>query len=339
MKNMARKLVEVKTIDNITPIPNADAIVCAHVGGWKVVIRKDEFQVGDKAVYFEIDSWIPHELAPFLSKGKEPREYKGVKGEKLRTVKLRGQISQGLLLNTSILPKPLEEIEDLAQELNVNLWELDVTAGDETLGAFPSFIRKTDQDRIQNLTEQFNYWLEAGSGLTWEITEKVDGSSMTVFSSPSNEMIGVCSRNLLLRDTPSGRFWKVAKKLNLIEKLQALGLDIALQGELVGPKVQGNKYNLPENTFLLYSVYDISQQTYYTPEARRQLAKELEIPVVPVIYTKCFLPTSMDELIASADGTSHLGANPIQEGLVYKCNEIPELQFKVISNEFLLKYD
>ena len=95
---MTRKLASIRRITDIQPIKGADALVVATVDGWKVVVKKDEFKVGDLAVYIEIDSLVPHELAPFLSKGQEPREYNGVKGERLRTIKLRGQVSQGLLI-------------------------------------------------------------------------------------------------------------------------------------------------------------------------------------------------------------------------------------------------
>ncbi len=93
-----RKLASIRRIADIQPIEGADSIVVATIDGWKVVVKKDEFNVGDLALYLEIDSWVPHDLAPFLSKGHEPREYGGVKGERLRTIKLRGQVSQGLLL-------------------------------------------------------------------------------------------------------------------------------------------------------------------------------------------------------------------------------------------------
>ena len=89
-----RKLASIAEITYIKPIEGADAIECAIVnGGWPVVVKKGEYQVGDVAIYLEIDSWVPHKLAPFLSKGQEPREYNGVKGERLRTVKLRGPLS------------------------------------------------------------------------------------------------------------------------------------------------------------------------------------------------------------------------------------------------------
>jgi|SRR6056297_881963 len=93
-----RKLASIRKISDIQPIEGADLIQVATVDGWKVVVKRGEFQVGDLVVYLEIDSWVPHELASFLSNGKEPREYNGVKGERLRTIKLRGQVSSGLLL-------------------------------------------------------------------------------------------------------------------------------------------------------------------------------------------------------------------------------------------------
>lgn len=99
-----RKLASIRRIGDIQPIEGADSIVVATIDGWKVVVKKDEFKVGDLAVYLEIDSWVPHELAPFLSKGSVPREYNGVKGERLRTIKLRGQVSQGLLLPLILTP-------------------------------------------------------------------------------------------------------------------------------------------------------------------------------------------------------------------------------------------
>lgn len=171
-----RKLASIRRIADIQPIPNADAIEVASIDGWKVVTAKDNgFKVGDLVIYLEIDSWVPHELAPFLSKGKEPREYNGVKGERLRTVKLRGQVSQGLILPLQdcfefnydiqrfmikdglagqglIMPDP-EEGLDITEELAIQKWEAPISAQMQGVakGNFPThLIPKTDQERIQN---------------------------------------------------------------------------------------------------------------------------------------------------------------------------------------------
>lgn len=103
MNDIVRKLASIRKIDAIDSIPGADAIECATVGGWKVVVKKGEFSPGELAIYFEIDSWIPNTIAPFLSKGKEPRLYNNVRGERLRTIRLRNVLSQGLLLPVSVL--------------------------------------------------------------------------------------------------------------------------------------------------------------------------------------------------------------------------------------------
>ena len=94
-----RKLACVKRIDDLLAIEGADKIEVAVVGGWKVVVKKGDFKKGELAVYLEIDSWVPTEVAPFLTKsGHEPKDYNGVKGERLKSKKLRGIVSQGLLL-------------------------------------------------------------------------------------------------------------------------------------------------------------------------------------------------------------------------------------------------
>ena len=169
-----RKLASIRRIADIQPIEGADAIEVATIDGWKVVVKKDEFKVGELAVYLEIDSWVPHELAPFLSKGSEPREYNGVKGERLRTIKLRGQVSQGLLLpvessgslhiiewmcaGKSLAMDAIDgdfnpEGFDVTDILGIKKWEAPIPAQlqGQAAGTFPtSLIPKTDQERIQN---------------------------------------------------------------------------------------------------------------------------------------------------------------------------------------------
>lgn len=161
-----RKLAKIVKLDSVIPHPNADMLDISKWGGWQSITKRNEFKSGDLVVACEIDSWIPSTIAPFLSKGKEPRIYNGVLGERLRTVKLRGQISQGLLL-------PIEKLDDgcirlitsnmeqtggrftftidadLDQFLNIQKWERAIPAQLAGImkGSFPSWIRKTDQER------------------------------------------------------------------------------------------------------------------------------------------------------------------------------------------------
>lgn len=353
--NRMRKLATIRTIDKIEPIPGADKIVKATVGGWQLVTAIDNgFSAGDAVIYLEIDSWVPTEIASFLSKGKEPRVFNGVKGERLRTVKLRGQISQGLLLPLSVLPEssgilvigndvPRESLDvDVSEILNIQKWEPPINpqlAGIQR-GTFPSFIPKTDQERIQNLKGELEYWV--GSPLTWEETEKLEGSSMTVYlnipSETPEDDFGVCSRNMDLVRDANNTFWKVAIRDNLEEKMRGYTDGFALQGELIGPGVQGNIYGLTEHRFMVFDIYDIKAGKYVLPRARREICTNLGIDHVPVLGTAVSLNgETMESMIRRADGASVMGdiKGPRREGLVYKCNEV-DPSFKVISNEYLM---
>lgn len=338
-----RKLASVRRIDGIKPIPGADAIETAVVGGWSVVVKKGEFSAGDLAVYLEIDSWVPHNLAPFLSKNHEPKEYNGVKGERLRTVKLRGQISQGLLLSVGVIPEvtfgmpdlPPLEGEDVTQALNIQKWEAAIPAqlAGQVRGNFPCFIPKTDQERIQNLTDQLMDW--QNTELNWEVTEKLDGSSMTVYV--NNNEGGVCSRNLELVKDSTNTFWRVALELDLIERLRVEGGNLALQGELIGEGIQGNPYKIKGQTFYLFDVYDIDNGCYLSPIKRRWLAEKLKINHVPVVETALTTPQSVTSILEYADGASALNPQTAREGLVFKSHLLGGHSFKAISNAWLLK--
>lgn len=344
-----RKLATIRKIDDIRPIEGADAIETAVIGGWAVVVKKNEYKVGDLAVYCEIDSWVPHDLAPFLSKGQEPREFNGVKGERLRTVKLRGQVSQGLLLPismavTAFVGSDLDEGQEFSEEflvgsdvsalLGVQKYEAPVPAqlAGDVRGAFPGFIPKTDQERIQNLTVELEEW--KAEKISWEVTEKLDGTSMTVYVTNDDE--GVCSRNLNLKENDTNTLWRVAKENGLIEKLRSTGRNLAVQGELVGEGIQKNMYKLKGQYFFLFDVYDIDRGRYLTPVERRNLAAELDIAHVPVLTENEVLEVcTVEHILKWAEGKAGMGGAE-REGIVFKCNE-REVSFKAISNKFLLK--
>ena len=330
---MTRKLATIRKIDALTPIEGADAIECATVGGWKVVVKKGEYTVGDLAVYCEIDSWIPTEMAPFLSKGKEPREFEGVKGERLRTVKLRGQLSQGLLLPMQVA-EGSEEGADVTEILGIKKWEKPMNAqlAGMARGNFPSLIPKTDQERVQNLTKEINAALQ--SALKFEVTEKLEGSSMTVYMIKGE--FGVCSRNLDLKETEGNTFWQVARRDGLEEKMRAVDeyWDFAIQGELVGPGIQGNIYKLSQPEFYVYDVYNIQSGEYMNPQDRRRLVERMGLKHVPVIWNTWEL-AEVDAILAQAEGRAWLNGNQEREGVVYKQVD-GGMTFKAISNKYLL---
>jgi len=334
-----RKLATIRKIDLIRPILDADAIECAVVGGWTVVIKKGDFKAGDLAIYCEIDSWIPTDLAPFLSKGKEPREYNGVRGERLRSVKLRGQLSQGLLLDRFVALDKVGEIHegmDMSDLLNIVKYEAPVPAclAGKARGMFPSFIPRTDQERIQNLTTELSNWVALG--LTWELTEKLDGSSMTVYVNADDS--GVCSRNLNLYDTEGNTLWQVAHRDQILTAIQDSRRNLAIQGELIGEGIQGNPYKIKGQSFYVFDIYDIDKSSYMTPIQRRDFCEFHELLHVPVIVDDKDLGMgTVEELLSWANDKSRLNPQADREGLVFKCNE-RQISFKTISNKYLLKH-
>ena len=324
-----RKMASVQRVLEKKPIVGADLVEAYRVNGWWVVDKKDAYEVGDLVVYCEVDSWIPHTLAPFLTKpGHSPREYLGVEGERLRTVKLKGQLSQGLLL--PLVEDNSEEGQDFSEILGITKWEdTRYMANRDARGNFPDFIPKTDQERVQNLDRT----LEKYFGQSFEVTVKRDGSSLTAFV--NGEESGVCSRNVNLKETEDSAFWAAANSLSLIPKILSTGRNLALQGELMSQKIQGNYEKVQGIEWNCFDIYDIDTQEYLLPKERRELCKQLRIPHIKVVEEDFVLCHNVDQLLEMAEGP---GVNPgvKREGLVFKSNE-SAFSFKAISNSYLLK--
>lgn len=342
-----RQLATIRKIAAIEPIEGADAIEVAVVDGWKVVVKKGEFAVDQLAVYFEIDSWMPTELAPFLTKGTEPREYEGVKGERLRTVKLRGQISQGLLLPITILTNNgpdvaegfpcevrIEEGFDVSEALNINKWERPMNAqlAGMARGNFPALVPKTDQARIQNLTRNFAKLQED----TWSITEKLDGSSCTFYLDLFGEF-HVCSRNLDLKQTEGNTFWQLALQLDIEGIMRRHSLSgMAIQGEMIGEGIQGNQYKTKLD-FYVYDMYNTSTGEYILPIQLESACKRLGLKHVPILVSNTDIKQqTIQSIIDFAEGKSQLNGSE-REGVVFKSNTVHDLSFKAISNKWLIK--
>jgi RNA ligase (TIGR02306 family) len=338
-------MARVVRIDAINPIDGADQIEVAQIGGWKVVVKKGEYTAGSLAVYAEVDSFIPHTIAPFLTKpGQFPKVYNEVEGQRLRTIKLRGQISQGLLLPMSIRGSDglvvgalFTEGDDVTELLGIQKWEppQEFRAANAK-GSFPHFIPKTDCERVQNLSHQVQQWVE--DEVVFQKSEKLDGSSMTVFYKDGE--VGCCSRNLELKDDGTSTFWETAKNEQLVEKLISLGKNVALQGELLGGQIQGNSYKITGFKFFLYDIYDIDKQEYLRPEVVEQFAAAHGISHVPIIgYVTLPKEDTIQALLLDADGKSAVGCNPKREGFVYKSTKDTSISVKCISNSWLLSND
>ena len=349
MANIERKLASVQRIAEIRPIPEADRICAYRINGWWVVDSVGKYQVDELVLYAEPDSFISHDLAPFLSKGKEPREYNGVKGEKLRTIRLKKQLSQGLLLPLSEIREKFNSVsfsegDDLTDVLGITKWEAptDACLAGQVRGNFPSFLVKTDQERCQNIVSEI---FEEHKGETYEVTLKLDGSSCTIYAKDGD--IGVCSRNLDLKETEGNSFWKAARDQGIIDAMlvynEKTGHNIALQMELCGEKIQGNQEGIKGQRLFLFDIFDIDTQAYMKPGQRLAFLEETLIPLgadlehTPILDLRTKAAgrfANLDELLAYADGPS-MNPNVKREGLVFKSYE-SGFTFKAISNEWLL---
>lgn len=341
-----RKLATIRKIDAIKSIDVADRIEIAVIGGWQVVVNKGLYQPGSLVVYCEPDSWIPHELAPFLSKGKEPRVFEGISGERLRTVKLKGCISQGLVLPLDVLGQPHEIFSispdsvgaDVTSELGILKWEKPIPAQlrGQVRGHFPSLVPKTDQERVQNLGD---VWEELKSEHLWSVTEKLDGSSLTAYLDLDGDF-HVCSRNLDLKEDENNAYWRAARKFRLEELMKENNLyGYAIQGELLGEGIQGNNYKV-DLEFYAFDVYDTNQRQYLLPDAFQELMQDLGIKQVPVLENWLQLKAgdTIEDVLEIADGTSKL--HDVQrEGLVFRSRSQHDLSFKSISRAWLLNYE
>jgi RNA ligase (TIGR02306 family) len=333
-----RKLATIRKITAIKEIPGAESICGYEVGGWIVVDSIGKYEVDQLVVFLEIDSFVPTELAPFLSKGKEPREFEGVKGERLRTVKLRGQISQGLLLplepTCANIESELFEGLDVSLPLNIIKWERPMNAqlAGMARGNFPALVPKTDQERIQNLTRSFEQYQQD----TWSITEKLDGSSCT-FYLDDEDVFHVCSRNLDLKEDEANSFWKVARKFNIEDIMRRNFMKgMAIQGEMIGEGIQGNQYKV-QLDFYVYDMYNVHTGRYILPVQLKAACEKLGLKHVPILCENTEIKEqTIQSILDYADSKSLLnGSN--REGVVFKSNTVHDRSFKAISNSWLLK--
>lgn len=343
---MTRQLARLVRVDAIDPIEGADAIEAARIGGWTVVVKKGEFRAGDPAVYFEIDTFLPegNPAWQFLV-DKAPRTYLGQRGHVLRSVRLRGQVSQGLLLGMQVLqaagiaPERVALGEEVTQALGVTKYEPPVPAelAGIARGAFPSVVPKTDQQRVQNLATELASWQR--EALAFEVTEKLEGASCTFAWLEGR--LHVCTRNVDLLEDATNSLWRLARELDIERKLAEAfaARNLALQGEVVGHGVQGNPYRLTGQAFYLYDVYDVDRGGYWSSGGRRELAERLAVAHVPVVDARFVLSPehSTQVLLQMADGPSALRAEQLREGLVFKALHRP-VSFKVVSNKYLLKH-
>jgi RNA ligase (TIGR02306 family) len=261
-------------------------------------------------------------------------------GFRLKTIKLRGQVSQGLILPIGVLPitqfataHDLPEGMDVTEMLSIVKYEAPIPAelSGKVKGGFPYFLHKTDEERVQNLVNEYEEY-KLTSKHQFYMTEKLDGSSATFYMNEGE--FGVCSRNLELLETEGNTFWKVARELDLENKLKEKG-NICLQGELIGEGIQGNPYKIKGQVVYFFNGFDIDTQTRLSINDFLILLDELELLSVPILGVAVLLPDTVEEMLKLAEDKSRLNKLTEREGVVIRSLD-NTISFKAISNKFLL---
>lgn len=334
-----KNLATIQTITDIQPIPDADQVEVAKVLGWKCVVKKNEFKVGDKCVYVAIDTVVPDDARfEFLRKVHF----------RIKTCRIRKQLSQGIVFPLSILNNTaasgwtlIVEGTDVTDIVGIKKYEKPVPKDLNMKGGFPSHTPKTDEIMVQSIPKI----LTEIAGKEVYITVKCDGTSAT-FSSFNGE-IDVCSRNWSLKDG-NNVYWQMFKKYAM-DKIFGMADRFSIQGEIVGVGVQGNKMGLTELDLYVFQVYDIFNAKYLDYEEFKNFCQAWGLKTVPHIKT-CAFNFTMEELIEMAKGTYDNGE--LREGIVIRpvveCysptidNHDPALRgrmsFKVLNNDFVEKF-
>ena len=343
-----RKLASIQRIWKIEPIEGADRIELAHVLGWQCVVNKGQFQPMDIGVYFEIDSFLPirPEFEFMRATSYKKSDVMG-EGFKLRTMRFRGEISQGLLLPLSQFPQIPAETEigtDVTELLGVKKWEIEerVTTGGTAIGTLPYDIPHTDETRVQEepaLIQKF-------AGLEYYISTKMDGSSHSIGIDENG--FHVTGHNYEYKDDGVSSFYELVKARGYREKMEAFAkkenlTTFTVQGELCAPGIQQNRLRLIKPEWYVFTIRENGKRV----GLRRMLeiCDLLGLEHVPIEEVGVDLPSkypTVEALLARADGDYPKGGK--KEGIVVRPTEpvfcpliSASLSMKIVSNKYLLK--
>lgn len=318
-----RELAYVVKIDNLEPIPDKDRIEKATVNGWSLVVPKGDFKIGDKAIYFEVDSLLPQiDVFDFMASSKY----------KVKTRKIANVLSQGLLMPLSAFgfsdnDYPLGTF--VTEKLGVTNFTTEKEDGGSRADAFPQnlpYLTRTNEERIENCFNKLNSRTDIPQEILYlYATEKVDGSSTTYLMRRGGEL-EVYSHNLRRYDKGSC-FWQNAIKYNIADVLSKVlaGSDfdyIAIQGESIGIGIQGNKYKIDGYDFYVFNI--VSSKGKFPLEFMALTCRKYNLKRVPVSLDRSIkIPSTsytIKALKEDAKFNSYINPNVKAEGIVYRTN-------------------
>ncbi len=357
-----RTLASIQRIASITPIKDADRIELVHVLGWQCVAKKGEFQPGDSCVYFEVDSFLP--MRPefeFLHASSYCKSELLGEGYRLRTARMRGEISQGLAMpiNAVLTPEQITSLTslngdipigtDVTDLLGVREWQIPemASSGGTIIAQANSRIPITDETRIQSVPEL----LAEFAGLPYYITTKMDGTSCSI-SMGEDRILHVFGHNYEYATDEKCAFYQWVRKCGVEEKLKAL-LDarpdiseISIQGEFCGSGIQSNRMRLKEPNWFVFTVNENKKRTGLNELLF--VSHALGVDTVPIEETGTDLPSVYPDekaLLARCEENRKHAYPGVPEGIVIRPVEPVVskalrggmLSMKVKSNRYLLK--
>lgn len=319
------KLASIERISEIRPHPNADALEIARVKGWNVVVKKGEFKEGMPCVYVQLDAVLP-----------EKPEFEFLRPHKfrIRPIKLRKVMSQGIVFPLSILPAVSEDAilsiyegQDVTQILSVTKFEKPAPIGGEQEGLFPiHLVSKTDEERLQNIPEI----LKDLDGKKVSATIKHDGTSATYIR--TLDKFYACSRNWEIK-RGDNVYWRMVSKYNL----DRIPIGLAVQGEIVGPKIQKNPEGLSETKFRVFNIVHLSTGRIYDSDFIRNFCEVYGLDKVKDV--------SLDGVEMEIEALENFASKQTYdngkqaEGIVVRGHSVsnPPISFKVVNAEYASK--
>jgi RNA ligase (TIGR02306 family) len=341
------KLASIEIINNILPIVDTDELVIVTILSWQVIVKKNQYKIGDYCIYIPIDTIVDPtcECFKFLADSKNP-----VKKFKVDTIKINGLFSQGLVI--PILHYSYEPIvgTDVSEFFGVLKYEKQSSKDDKIGKPFPiKIISKTDESNLNNNPKLL---LEL-NGKESYMTLKMDGTSLTVIN--NKEEFIICSRNLIVEE--DNYIHKFVNMINLKKKITDASLNIAIQGELCGqasdtiypdikgPIINGNQMGLSHYKLYIFTIKNLDTNEYYGMYDIKNLCSILDLEMVPIvdIFTcdTSYTLTKFQDIANTIQYTTDIDKKVPGEGIVIrpvkpivskylqKC-----LSFKVISQHY-----
>lgn len=363
-----RELAYIAKIEALTPIPEKDRIELATIAGWEVIVEKGKHKEGDLVVYVEYDTVLPAKPEfEFLRKRCYSNLYDGFR---IRNMKMAGVFSQGIVFPTDILPngtaikegkvvadiigvvkydpEAKKELSRIGQKRNPVLkllmrnklfrkvWMKFHT---KPKGGYPKTVAKSDETNIQKLFEEYK---EAYPQMSFYLTEKLEGQAGTYLLQKNKYRF--FSHNIEV--TKAGNTnWKTISDTHGMEVLlrrykRKHGIELAIQGEIVGPGIQKNIYGFKNLRFYVYKITDVKTGKPFQFNEMLSMCEELNLERVPYLGIESLERfDDLKDVIEHSNGQSVLNKKVKREGIVWRSVVDQSIGFKAKSPEYMIWFD